>query len=408
LQTHTAIIAQSGFGKSFFLGRLVEELMIQTKARCLIFDPNGDFRKVDLIEEPGLWDNATYDPLERRGKLPTETSRKAFEAKWSSVSISIKTGGDVLGEFKKPGEIKLWWPSIAVDFLAEDMEPMYRSKLYHCHALVQAVGFLLALKYSGTQDSTDIIDKAERLIQERRCNVSKEKFRSTLEEEFAFQKLIKYEPWQKGLGFFGRLTWRGLLHARIERSIERAVTASEYVSEDVQQFYFGKARELQSTGILLTKATEAPWVVPGALRTSPSDSPRLEVVDLPSLMENTRLLAVNALLAVEWSKAKGAWSQALEKPAEADERIPIFIVVDEAHNLIPAQPRSRAEAALREQFRTVTAEGRKYGLFLILVTQRPDKLDPFVLSECNNKAILKLGSMSVLKLTRQILGLAGC
>jgi len=85
--------------------------------------------------------------------------------------------------------------------------------------------------------------------------------------------------------------------------------------------------------------------------------------------------------------------------------VPTFIVVDEAHNLIPADPRSKAEAALRELFRTIVAEGRKYGLFLILVSQRPDKLDPLVISECENKIVMKLGSISVLNITRQLLGL---
>jgi hypothetical protein len=38
-------------------------------------------------------------------------------------------------------------------------------------------------------------------------------------------------------------------------------------------------------------------------------------------------------------------------------------------------------------------------------TQRPDKVDPLVLSECENKAILKLGSHSVLNISKQLLGL---
>ena len=46
MDKHTVIIAQSGSGKSFFLGRLVEEIMIKSKARCLILNPNGDFRKI--------------------------------------------------------------------------------------------------------------------------------------------------------------------------------------------------------------------------------------------------------------------------------------------------------------------------------------------------------------------------
>jgi hypothetical protein len=79
--------------------------------------------------------------------------------------------------------------------------------------------------------------------------------------------------------------------------------------------------------------------------------------------------------------------------------------VDEAHNLIPKDPRSKAQMALREQFRTIVAEGRKYGLFLIIVSQRPDKLDSLILSECENKALMRLGSASVLKLTSEILGL---
>jgi len=53
----------------------------------------------------------------------------------------------------------------------------------------------------------------------------------------------------------------------------------------------------------------------------------------------------------------------------------------------------------------LVAEGRKYGLFVILVSQRPDKLDPVVLSECENKAVMHLGSQAVLDLTVKMLGL---
>lgn len=55
-------------------------------------------------------------------------------------------------------------------------------------------------------------------------------------------------------------------------------------------------------------------------------------------------------------------------------------------------------------FRTIVAEGRKYGLFLVLVSQRPDKLDPLILSECKNKAVTRLGSASVLGITQKMLG----
>jgi len=94
-----------------------------------------------------------------------------------------------------------------------------------------------------------------------------------------------------------------------------------------------------------------------------------------------------------------------ERTPENDTRVPTFVVVDEAHNLISSRPRSRAETALTDQFRTIIAEGRKYGLFLILVSQRPDKLDRMIVSECENRAIMRLGSESVLDLTERLLGL---
>src|SRR5207249_5060202 len=48
---HTAVIAQSGSGKSFFLGRLIEEIALKTQARLVVFDPNSDFRR---LREPVL------------------------------------------------------------------------------------------------------------------------------------------------------------------------------------------------------------------------------------------------------------------------------------------------------------------------------------------------------------------
>ena len=68
-------------------------------------------------------------------------------------------------------------------------------------------------------------------------------------------------------------------------------------------------------------------------------------------------------------------------------------------------PVSRHESFVREQFRTIAAEGRKFGLFLIMVSQRPDKLDDLVLSECGNKAILRLDSQSMVDKVIKTLGL---
>ena len=90
---------------------------------------------------------------------------------------------------------------------------------------------------------------------------------------------------------------------------------------------------------------------------------------------------------------------------DAPKRVPTFILLDEAHNFIPANTNEKSELTLRELFRTIASEGRKYGLFLILATQRPDKLDEFVISECENKAVMRLNSRKVASEVRKTMGL---
>jgi hypothetical protein len=130
------------------------------------------------------------------------------------------------------------------------------------------------------------------------------------------------------------------------------------------------------------------------------------VVDLPSINNNElRALVLNSILTEEWENAVKKWEEAMKHPREEDRRVPTFIILDEAHNFIPSSPRSRHESLVREQFRTIAAEGRKFGLFLILVSQRADKLDELVLSECGNKAILRLDSHSMVDKVIKALGL---
>ena len=184
----------------------------------------------------------------------------------------------------------------------------------------------------------------------------------------------------------------------IEKQIDSLVEKLHFVSLEIERFYFGNAVIYRETG-LLSKGL-------GDEKDLALDAERLAVIDLTTIGERqTRLLTVDALLSMEWTRARTLWATALGKEPEDDDRVPTFIVVDEAHNLIPFEARTRADEALRERFRTIAAEGRKYGLYLILVSQRPDKLDALVLSECENKAIMRLGTPSVLQKTIEMLGL---
>src|SRR5258708_20297940 len=51
---HALIVGQSGSGKSFFVARLVEEIILHTAARVVIVDPNGDFRTISTVSS-SVW-----------------------------------------------------------------------------------------------------------------------------------------------------------------------------------------------------------------------------------------------------------------------------------------------------------------------------------------------------------------
>ncbi len=75
----------------------------------------------------------------------------------------------------------------------------------------------------------------------------------------------------------------------------------------------------------------------------------------------------------------------------ADERQndPVLLVCEEAHRYVPNRGEAQYEAA-QEAIRRIAKEGRKYGLGLLLVSQRPSEVEATVLSQCNSWIILRI------------------
>jgi DNA helicase HerA-like ATPase len=74
---------------------------------------------------------------------------------------------------------------------------------------------------------------------------------------------------------------------------------------------------------------------------------------------------------------------------EERERNPIALVCEEAHRYVPNKGEAQYEAA-QEAIRRIAKEGRKYGIGLVLVSQRPSEVEPTVLSQCNSWVVLRL------------------
>jgi uncharacterized protein len=106
---------------------------------------------------------------------------------------------------------------------------------------------------------------------------------------------------------------------------------------------------------------------------------RCLVADLGSLDSPAeRSLAAGAVLEQLWSRRA--------------QREPMVIVIDEAHNVCPARPSDPLDVLATDTVVRIAGEGRKFGLYLILVTQRPQKVHENVLSQCDNFVLMRMNS----------------
>ncbi|RXT56669.1 hypothetical protein B6S44_06345 [Bosea sp. Tri-44] len=69
----------------------------------------------------------------------------------------------------------------------------------------------------------------------------------------------------------------------------------------------------------------------------------------------------------------------------------ILLLCEEAHRYVP-QDQSLGFAPTRQAIARIAKEGRKYGAYLGIVTQRPGELDPTILSQCSTVFAMRLGN----------------
>lgn len=72
-----------------------------------------------------------------------------------------------------------------------------------------------------------------------------------------------------------------------------------------------------------------------------------------------------------------------------NEESPILIVLEEAHNYIP-QSEGTKYRSVKKSVERIAKEGRKYGLSLMIVSQRPSEISETIFSQCNNFVAMRL------------------
>ena len=69
---------------------------------------------------------------------------------------------------------------------------------------------------------------------------------------------------------------------------------------------------------------------------------------------------------------------------------PFLAVIEEAHTFIPSVREGTQDAVSLPVIRRIITEGRKFGTGLMLISQRPSRLDETIISQCNSFLILRL------------------
>jgi uncharacterized protein len=264
---HTFLCGQSGSGKTYSLGVLLERLLVETSLRVVVLDPNSDYVR---LGEP-------------------RTADERYIRAAAGVAVRGADGPD----------------RIRIRF--RDLSPARRAAL---------------LRLDPLMDREEYAELLELL------------------EDESIRSVDEIPP---GRGEGIRLRARNLA---------------------VGQFGIWPGRD--DGGLLLDELL------------SPA-GPRCLVVDIGSLgTREEQLLTAGAVLERLW--------------AERSRRSPIAIVIDEAHNVCPAEPPDPLSALATDDAIRIAGEGRKFGLYLIVVTQRPQKVHPNVLSQCDNLVLMRVNS----------------
>jgi hypothetical protein len=109
------------------------------------------------------------------------------------------------------------------------------------------------------------------------------------------------------------------------------------------------------------------------------DERPITILDLSGIPPTIQSEIVGAVLRITYDAL--FWSRNL--PEGGRER-PLLVVLEEAHSYL--ETKSAAATAVRK----IAKEGRKYGIGMMLVSQRPAEIDPTILSQCGTLFALRL------------------
>ena len=326
---HLAILAMTGSGKSYTVGRIIERLVAINNGTVVVFDPHGEYGRA--LQGGKLQFNDRPDELDDlRDKTALIGIREAFKKLHESgAGITVYSPQNASFRQKYASvnrELALQFDHFEMDDLGEILpgltEPQQR-------VLDVAIRYWIANEPSTPRD----------------INRLRHYLGDGIDEVRAWDELSQAEA-----------------TALNGRSAAVASMKLSRVLQEAQAFFHAG----------LPGATDIYEMVG-----RPSDQRgRLVIIDLQGLSDTAKQV-ITALISSEILKAASS---------KTDRTRPCFLVYEEAHNFAPSGEKAVSHRIIKK----IAGEGRKFGVGFAVISQRPSKLDPDVTSQCNTLIAMRL------------------
>ncbi len=364
---HAAILGNSGSGKSCTTAKVIQEALKLPESQIVLFDLHGEYSAAFSDDNGQLNENVTYlgeqDLILPYWLLKYEELEALLVDKNNPLHISsqisfLKTA---LQRLKSPAAEQLGLSSVfSVD------SPVY----FDLTRLLQASQNFNEARYIVNSDHLALAKLALRskapkeqhdLLWEQRCDFNRGQAEGEIPHPLYFGKLL------------------GLVNA-----IETRLNDHRYdfllrpVKQAANSQCFNNAlrpdmNPAEYSGVL----SHLLRLLTGRL----TKRTNLTIVDLSGVPFDMIDVTVAVLTRLLFDF--NFWT-----PPE--QRKPIVLVYEEAHNYIPRT--AGAFSFARTAVERVAKEGRKYGVSAMIVSQRPSELSQTVLSQCNNMIVMRLSN----------------
>ncbi len=332
-QRHAAILGSTGSGKSWCVSLILERARARKHANLVVFDLHGEYGSLAAPPRLGA------------GKAPPP------------IAAAFKIAGP--GDLEAPAENALFLPYWLLN--REEMLSMALDRSDQ-NAPNQASRFTRHVRHL----------KERALHAEKRDEV-KASFTVDSPIPYALPDLLgalRDDDTAKGVGSKGTAV-KGEWEGRLTRFISRL----EAKADDRRYgFMFRPPPASLEYGWLAKQVTK--------LLAAGDGQHGIKIVDFSEVPSDV-LPVVTAVLARLLYDVQ-FWM-------EPEQRTPFVLVCDEAHLYLPAREGADAvEKQALAAFERIAKEGRKYGVSLLVVSQRPSDVSRTILSQCHNFVILRL------------------